>query len=58
MNFAQIMCAEIKEHYISIRTKVRNVVVMIQTVIATLTKVPEGAGRIALGSLICVRNIN
>ena len=45
-------------HYASIHAKARNIAVIMQTAIATPTKAPEGVGWIALGDLLCVRNIN
>ncbi len=44
--------------YASIHARTRNAADMNRIVIATLMKVPEGAGRIALGNSIHVRNIN
>ena len=50
MNFVQIVHVELKKAMrVSIRTKIRNIAIITQTVIATPMKVPEGVGCITVG---------
>jgi hypothetical protein len=57
-NFAQIIRAELKKHYARRQVNVRNVAKTIQIVIRTPTTVHEGAGGVALGNCLCVKNVN
>ena len=46
----QIVHAELKKHCVSIHAKIRNIMVITQTAIATPMKIPEVVGWIALGN--------
>ena len=57
-NFVQLMQTEIKKAIRNICTRTRNAMHKNWTVIAAPMTVPEGAGQVALGNHIYVRNVN